>query len=407
MTALIRAFAVLAVALAVSAAIVGNGAASSIQLVETFPIETSLDNPDIPEAFQVWVEMIDGAEQSLDFAEFYVSDVDDSRLAGVLAAVERAAARGVRVRFLSERNFYKTYPETLDHLGTIDNIDVRIFDTGAFMGGVLHAKYFIVDGREAYVGSQNFDWRALEHIQELGVRIEEPSFVARLAEIFGTDWHLASGDTRPGYRHAWTTPRAFPAAVDLNGEKVTIEPAFSPTGWLPDEQDWDLPKIVALIDSAETSVQVQLLNYKAVDRDKTYFAALESALRGAAARGVSVKLLMSHWSQGRGTIQGLQSLQIIPGIDVKLMTIPEWSGGFIPYARVIHSKYMVVDGVSAWLGTSNWQGDYFFKSRNAGLIAHGAAFAGRLQRYFENGWESEYAATVDVCKEYAAPRVGR
>ena len=29
------------------------------------------------------------------------------------------------------------------------------------------------------------------------------------------------------------------------------------------------------------------------------------------------------------------------------------------YAPQMHSKYMVVDGKSAWIGTSNWEGDYF------------------------------------------------
>jgi len=385
----------------------------SIQLVETFPIETSLDNPDIPEAFEVWVAMIDGATSSLDFAEFYASDSDHSRLGGVIEAVERAATRGVRVRFLAEKVFYGTYPETLDRLGAVDGIEMRILDTGASMGGVLHAKYFLVDGREAYVGSQNFDWRSLEHIQELGVRVDEPGFVARLGEVFAADWTLAASDGSRGVPPS-RLPAAVPATVTVVGgdatggaAEATIVPAFSPSGWLPDQADWDLPKIVALIDSARTRVQVQLLPYNAVDRDHSYFPDLESALRGAAARGVEVQLLVSHWSQRRGTIEGLQSLQTLPGIEVKLLTIPEWSGGFIPYARVVHAKYLVVDGTSAWVGTSNWQADYFLKSRNVGLVAHGAAFAGRLQRYFERGWQSAYAEPVDACGEYAAPRVGR
>src|SRR5207344_1883306 len=43
------------------------------ELVETIPVETTLDNPEIRNTTGVWIEMIDRAKQSLDFEEFYVS----------------------------------------------------------------------------------------------------------------------------------------------------------------------------------------------------------------------------------------------------------------------------------------------------------------------------------------------
>lgn len=46
------------------------------------------------------------------------------------------------------------------------------------MGGVQHAKYF---------GSQNFDWRAIEHIQELGLRVRVPEVVQALGALFEYD----------------------------------------------------------------------------------------------------------------------------------------------------------------------------------------------------------------------------
>ena len=50
---------------------------------------------------------------------------------------------------------------------TVRHLDLKRVPGG---GGVLHAKYFIVDDRDAFFGSQNFDWRALEHNYELGAR---------------------------------------------------------------------------------------------------------------------------------------------------------------------------------------------------------------------------------------------
>jgi phosphatidylserine/phosphatidylglycerophosphate/cardiolipin synthase-like enzyme len=389
---------------ALVAAMLGGRAEAQppLQLVETFPIETSLDNEDLPEAHDIWLEMIESATTSLDFAEFYASNAADSRLEPIVQAIEAAAARGVRVRFLSEERFYSVYPETLERLGRTDGVRVSRYDTSLSTGGVLHAKYFIVDGRDAFVGSQNFDWRALTHIQELGLRVRVASVVAMLQYTFELDWSMTGGEAAPD-----APPNAdFPERVPSVQGTARVSPLFSPSGRLPDERLWDLPRILDLIRSAQRSVRIQLLSYRSVGRDGTYFPDLETALRSAAARGVQVQLLLSHWSKRAGTIEGLQSLQSVPNIDVKLATIPEWSGGFIPYARVIHAKYMVVDGESAWLGTSNWERDYFYASRNVGLSVTGGRVPDQLQRFFMKTWSSPYTERVDPCAQYEAPRIG-
>jgi phosphatidylserine/phosphatidylglycerophosphate/cardiolipin synthase-like enzyme len=376
-------------------------AANPLQLVETFPIETSLDHTDVPDALDVWLEMIGSAQTSLDFAEFYASNEAGSRLESVVQAIEAAAARGVRVRFLAENGFYRTYPETLDRLDALQGVTVRRFDVRSLTGGVLHAKYFLVDAREAFVGSQNFDWRALTHIQELGMRVGVPEIVGAFMSVFEHDWKLAAGEA--------PSPSLAPAhiastAVVQDGDTLRVTAVFSPKKWVP-EASWDLPRLVELIDAAHRSVRVQLLTYRTVGRDSTYFGDLESALRRAAARGVQVQLLLADWSKRRGTIEGLQSLQTLPNIEVKLVTIPPWSGGFVPFARVIHAKYMVVDGERFWLGTSNWERDYFDRSRNAGLIVEGK-LAQRLERFFLDNWNGLYASDVDPCAPYEPPRIG-
>ena len=371
-----------------------------LELVETFPVETTLDNPDLRDAYVVWPEMIDRAQKTLDFAEFYASDdpaSKQSRLETVVQAVERAAARGVKVRFLAEKVFQKTYPETLARLAS-KGADVRIYDFGALGGGVLHAKYFLVDGKELFMGSQNFDWRSLQHIQELGVRVIDPDVARAYADLFETDWALAGGGDR---RNRTKSDYLFPAAVG----DAQVTPVFSPTGWIPDPTLWDLPRLVEMIDRATKTVRVQLLTYKTTSRDGSYFDTLDAALRRAAQRGVQVQLLLSDWTKRKGTVEGLQSLQVVPNIDVRMSTIPAFSGGFVPFARVGHAKYMVVDGRRAWIGTGNWEGDYFTQSRNAGLVIDSPKIGERLDRYFANAWGADYAYDVDACATYEPPRV--
>src|SRR5512145_2354626 len=92
---------ILAAALSVGPRSANASDTPPLQLVESFPVETTLDNPDLPEAHTVWLEMIRGARRSLDFAQFYASNEPDSRLETIVRAIEKAAARGVRVRFLT------------------------------------------------------------------------------------------------------------------------------------------------------------------------------------------------------------------------------------------------------------------------------------------------------------------
>ena len=373
-----------------------------VELVETAPIETTLDHADIPEAADVWRAMIAGARRTIDLAEFYVTSQPQSCLEPVIDALLAAADRGVRVRLLVDAGFAKHEAATLVRLEATGKLVVRRFDMHARAGGILHAKYFIVDGSDAYLGSQNFDWRSLTHIQELGARLRSPVLAGALSDLFETDWALAGGSDATARVHAHAADK-FPLVVGSGAARMELTPVASPRGWLPDEKSWELPQLVALVDGARRTVRVQLLTYQATARGRS-FDELDAALRRAAARGVSVQLLIADWCKRKGCIEGLQHLNAVPNIAVELVTIPPWSGGFIPYARVVHAKYLVVDGVRAWIGTSNWERDYFYESRNVGLVIKGGALPARLDAFFADGWSSPYATRVDGNAHYEAPR---
>src|SRR6185503_16775377 len=138
-------------------------------------------------------------------------------------------ARGVKVRLLADGGFAKTYPESLARLEKAPGVALRRIDWKSLAGGVMHAKYFVVDGEQAYLGSQNLDWRSLAHIQELGVRARAPAVAAVLEDVFETDWALAGGGPRTA--RARRARARFP--VPLDGAQATV--VASPRGWLPDE----------------------------------------------------------------------------------------------------------------------------------------------------------------------------
>lgn len=379
----------------------------TLALVESWPVETTLDNPDLPDATETWVALFDGAKTSIDLGEFYVSTEPGSRLETVLAALVRAADRGVRVRLTADAKFAKTYPETLASLDGHANIEVRKLDLDPITGGVLHAKYFVIDGARAYVGSQNFDWRSLTHVQELGFVVDAPAIVDVYERVFAIDWAIAGG-AAPAEALA-AAPAADPLVdgvpVRFGADVVTATAVASPTGLLGDERHWDLPRLMDAIAAAKTRIRLQALSYEIVGYDKTEWRALDDALRAAAARGVKVELLVADWSKSGNKLASVQALARVPNVTVKFAVIPAASTGFVPFARVVHSKLVTVDGAWAWVGTSNLSRDYFYASRNVGIVVSGAPFAGRVDAFFEKLWSSAYTEVVDPDRtDYAPPR---
>lgn len=374
----------------------------SIELVESIPVETNLDNPDIRNTQEVWLEMINAAKATLDIEQFYISNKPNEPLEDVIQAIERAAQRRVRIRILVDARFYKTYPETLDRLSKLENVTTRIIDYGKLAGGVQHAKFFVVDGTEAFLGSQNFDWRALKHIHELGLRVRHAEVVRFHAEIFELDWTLAETNDRTMRSHviSSTTSRAPYVIVHAGNDTLLLTPTASPIGFLHDSSSWDEPHIIRLIDGAQSTISLQFLGYDTRTRERSEYRVLDDALRRAAARGVRVRLLVSDWEKGTPAEKALKDLSAVPHIDVKFSVIPEWSGGYVSFARVEHCKYIVVDGRSFWLGTSNAEKSYFYTSRNVGIIVHNARLATQVHQIFLRSWEGPYAEVVDPGKTY-------
>jgi phosphatidylserine/phosphatidylglycerophosphate/cardiolipin synthase-like enzyme len=184
------------------------------------------------------------------------------------------------------------------------------------------------------------------------------------------------------------------------GDTVQVWPSFSPAGHIPAGARWDRDELVRMLDGARSEAVVQLLTYglgRGNDRDST----LDEALRRAAKRGVKVKLLISDWEADNGRIADLQRLSQVANIEAKLGTVPEWSGGYVPFARVEHCKYLVVDTLWTWVGTSNWEPSYFRATRGAALTLLNRPIAREARRIFETSWRSPTARLVRSDTTYA------
>ena len=374
---------------------------SNIQVVTTIPVETDLAVEGAKDATTTWVEMIDGAQSSLDFAQFYLSSAENEPLEPVIEAILKAAQRGVKVRFLVGKAVNKSMAERTDEVKKrfrkIKNIKVEDFDWKPVTGGIIHAKYFIVDKKEIYVGSQNFDWRSLKHIHETGLRIKSEESARILGAIFEVDWKFNKGN-RAAYAKA---KRGEPLFQGKDTFIVASPFAQTPRG-IPDALD----TLIGLINNAKKQITIQLLDYHTeIYKSEKKFTVIDEALRKAASRGVQVKLLVADWNKRKPGVNGLKELVKVPNIEVKFATIPVYSKGFIPYARVIHSKVMRIDDVISWVGTSNWGDRYFYQSRNIEVVTHEPEVAKILTQLFQRLWDSPYTYPVEPDKEYEPPKI--
>ena len=374
------------------------------ELVHTVPLDTELATTDLRQPGPVWIELFDGAKSTIDIGQFYAADHPGSVLERVIERLEAAGKRGVKIRFLlEEKGIRLSEASTLERLRAIPNLTLRVLPYAQLSGGIIHAKYMVVDGQQAFVGSQNFDWRSLEHIHETGLRITDATVVGQVQAIFDQDWQAQAALSA---HNPVPLPMAGQTPARSGNYLVASPQRYNPPG-VGDSQ-LELPR---LLGEAKHEVRVQLLDYAPLsygpDKTRPYYAVIDNAVRAAAARGVSIKLMVSNWNTDALELPYLKSLAVLPNVQIKIVTLPQAKQGFIPYARVIHSKTLEIDGQVAWVGTSNWLGGYLDNSRNLEVVMRSEAMAKRIGQLHEQLWDGPYAKALDVTADYPAPHPGQ
>ena len=383
--------------------------AAELQLVESVPDETVYGSSLTVRPQAVWLEMIKAAAKTLDIEEFYIADQAGEVLEPVIEAVKAAARRGVKVRLLVDSVMMKETGKSLPPLREA-GVAARVLDFkkhGA--GGIQHSKYFVVDGREAYIGSQNFDWRSLKHIHELGLRLKSQRAAADLGRVFEADWALADGKSAKkilAKKNKNAVTAETPETALLNGSTVTYSLAFSPAGFVPNGFDTEIDAMKRLIKAAKISLRGQVMTYALAEHGSARWAELDEALRIAAARGVKVELVFADWSMGGKADRDIKALSKTDNIAIKISSLPQHSSGFIPFSRVEHLKYLVADGETGFVTTSNWGPGYFLTTRGAAVVLNGAAGAGILEDIFDRAWNGPYVQPVDPLKDYQPVKKG-
>jgi phosphatidylserine/phosphatidylglycerophosphate/cardiolipin synthase-like enzyme len=368
---------------------------AELVLGQSTPLETELGIPGVPDALYLWRDAVQQATESIDIGAFYFMSKRNSRFNLLIDDISSAANRGVHVRIMLDKRFFEQdlkhggddHQKLIANLSAHKRIVVQPVEQFNKLGGMYHAKFFLIDGRILWLGSQNFDWRSLDHILEVGVLCTSQKLVGKAAALFEVDWHL--GATRSKRRKVGGSAHDN---VWFGNEIHRAELLASPKGYDLADIKLDIVAIRHAIRSSKNFVELQLSKYRSSFREMDHrWNDIEIELLEAASRGVELRILVDARTEDvNGQIDRLRELASHDNISVGIARISDHSSGKIAYARMVHSKFAVFDGRITWLGTSNWTPDDFFHSRNIGIIVEGRRFATTLHEIFEKLWTSEY-----------------
>lgn len=400
-----------------------------LELVESRPqdLPFAAGSPSAQPLAQAWLQLLDAARESVHIASYYwsltgadigVNDSSSQLGEALLQKLQQVLSRNVS---LAVATSHPTLAKSSTDLKVLEaqGAQVRHVPMGRLTGGVLHSKFWIVDGRHVYVGSANMDWRSLTQVKELGAVVHNCSRLARdLEKTFQTYWVL--GAPRAVLPKHWPhnlsshINHAQPLRARFDGVPTTAYFSASPPALCPRGRTRDLDALLAVMRAARQFLYVSVMDYfptTRFSRPARYWPVLDTALREAAfSRRVHVRLLVScSLHTDPKMFPYLRSLQAFSdpaanvSLDVKVFIMPVGNHSNIPFSRMSHSKFMVTEK-AAYVGTSNWSEDYFSSTSGVGLVVSQRVSGPRprlssvqeqLRQLFERDWSSRYAVGLD------------
>jgi cardiolipin synthase len=316
--------------------------------------------------------------------EFFIVAWDDTTR-GFFSAMERAVARGVTVRLLADHLPSAKIPGSKETFAELDRIGVQwswMLPVQIFKGKYQrpdlrnHRKLVVVDGRIAFMGSQNLIARTYDlpknikrglQWQELMTRLTGP-VVAGVNAVFMSDWLIETGeridDQVPASQiAASTSPDALLCQVVPSGPGYTTEN--------------NLRMFLSLIYGATEKVIIT----------SPYFVpdeAMMYAITTACQRGLEVQLFVSEeadqWLVGHAQRSYYSDL-LEAGVRIFMYPAP----------FILHAKHLSIDDDIAFIGSSNMDIRSFSLNAESSLLVRGRSFVAGMreveQKYRDIGRE--------------------
>lgn len=407
-----------------------------MQLVESIPdhLNFSKNSPSFMSTHQAWKILLNTTENSLDIGSFYwtlrgedvIDDPTDAEGEDIFKSLlEIGSSDKIKIRIAQSMPTDKEPDHDTEILQKNNAAEIRSLDFNRLLGGgVLHTKFWISDNKHIYLGSANMDWRSLTQVKEMGVlAMNCPTLARDLGKIFEEYWLLSTNESviPEKWPSKYATNYNFknPMILNINDQyKQFALLSSSPPPLTAKGRVDDIDAILTTIGNAKEFVNIAVMDYFPMmiyTEHKIYWPYIDDAIKSAAInRKIKIKMLISWWRYSNPMedyfLKSLQSISnSISGVDIQIkrFVVPANEHEFqIPYGRVNHNKYMVTDN-TAYIGTSNWSGDYFTNTAGVALVLPDAVgmkskdnntstLRMDLLSVFERDWNSPYVRDLEV-----------
>lgn len=302
---------------------------------------------DTDQAFEAMAREVDQATHHVNVLYFQTSW--DHSTDPLYKSLVRACARGVKVRLLIDHHGLRTIPGWRGFTRMLDESGIEwhlMLPMSIFKGHIRrpdlrnHRKLLIIDGQKAFIGSHNLvaaDYDTPAY-QKAGIEYHDTSVevsgvvVRQVQAVFASDWYYATKQELSF--EELNLSEDDEANENTMGQPMQIIPS-GPS--YPSEPN--LRMFISMVSQARHHVSIA----------SPYFIPDEpllAALTGAAMSGVRVDLYVSEqfdqFLVGHAQRAYYEPL-LVSGVNIHLYAPP----------HMLHSKYVVIDGELAAIGSSN------------------------------------------------------
>ncbi len=345
------------------------------------------------------LELIDGAERSIDFAIYGIRDQTAIFEALVAARDRGVAVRGVVDRDVNDHSYYSSTDALMEALGTVQTdyrADLsRVFDESkrqaesyrcdrpmgfagpvqcveldlgerclfashasreplGFQGDIMHDKFFVVDGRWLWTGSTNVSNSGTGGYNANTVVLLDSRKVAR--------WYTQEFEQMYEEGRYHRLKKAHGPRRARFGSDLAVDLYFSPQEKAMEHG------VRPLVQGARERIDVAIffLTHPGVAQD----------LIDAHLRGVEVRVIIDATAAKNGYTK--HELLRAAGIPVK---VESWGGK-------MHAKTAIIDGEAVIAGSMNWTSAGTRANDENTLIVFNAHEAARGHAWFDAMWRS-------------------
>ena len=277
-----------------------------------------------PEAGEApYTDVLASAETSIDVQVYLMG------YGGILDHLQDKARAGVRVRVMLDGGRKDTNQKYYDLL-TAAGAEVRWSDP---QFRYFHAKFFVVDGKVAVLSTGNYSKTySIERERNFVATNADPADIADLLEIFEADWNA--------------TP------LDLPCTRLLVAPINA------------RQRLVDLIASATTTIDIESMQFADWG--------IRDAVKQRVLAGVQVRALLADPEWIDANAYAATYLEDL-GVPVK----------WLPH---LHTKALIVDGKTAYVGSENFSQTSLDRNREVGLVVVEPQSIEPMATTFEQDW---------------------